>query len=260
MTPFPTLFKGTIWATNLTTVAMTILAGLLVLVFVRLGVRRMDMRSPRGMQNVVEWTAEFVTNMARETMPNERIVQWVLPLAFMMLVFLFIANWLGLIFVLDLKIGHPIPWLGITAEDIAKAHQSGKEFAIELFNSPTANMSMALGLAIMVWVISHAIGLRHPLQWLKHYKNPMAILEEITNPLTHGMRLYGNIFAGEALIGVLAGAPMIFGFIPWSLPLLVVWVFYSAFVSTIQAYVFTILMTLYIGNKAHGDGDHEATA
>ncbi|MBX5436398.1 MAG: F0F1 ATP synthase subunit A [Alicyclobacillaceae bacterium] len=250
MPAFPYLFPNS-FPINLTTIGMMILTGLIVLVMLRLALRKLDMRSPRGMQNLMEWVVDFATGMARDTMPGEKAVQWVLPLAFTMLIYLFVANWLGLICTIAIHLDKPIPWLGITAERLEAAHGE-----VSLFDSPTANMSMTLGLAIMVWVISHARGLRHPRQYFRHFisPSPLAIIEEITNPLTHGMRLYGNIFAGEALLGILLGVPLLFGWIPISLPLLLVWLFYSAFVSTIQAYVFSILMCLYIGNKSFDEG------
>lgn len=240
---------------DLTTIAMILLSGLIVLVILRLAVGKMDMRSPRGAQNFMEWAAEFAATMARDTMPTERAVQFVLPLAFTMLLFLFIANWLGLIMTISVHVGHPIPWLGITRSALEQAHGS-----VVLFDSPTANMSMTLGLAVMVWLISHARGLRHPKQWLKHFysPSPLAVIEEITNPLTHGMRLYGNIFAGEALLSVMVTAPLAFGWVPATLPLILIWLLYSGFVSTIQAYVFSILMCLYIGNKSFDGHSHHA--
>jgi F-type H+-transporting ATPase subunit a len=243
---FPYLLNGTIFRFNVVTIGMIILSGLIVLLILRLALRNMDMRHPKGLQNIMEWGVEFTANMARQTMPAEQLVQWVLPLAFTMLTFLFVANWLGVIMTISLHVGHPVPWLGITKQSLIEG-----KYEVPLFDSPTANMSMTLGMAVMVWIISHAEGLRRPKAWLKHYRNPMFILEEFTNPLTHGLRLYGNIFAGEALIGVLVSAPFLFGWLPWTLPLLLVWLFYCAFVSTIQAYVFTILMTLYIGHKSY---------
>lgn len=252
MPAFPYLFYGTAFQINLTTIAMMLLTGIVVLILLRLAVRNLDMRRPRGVQNFIEWAVDFTANMARDTMPSEKIVQSILPFAFTMLIFLFVANWLGLIATISIHMDKPIPWLGLTQQALTQAHGE-----VPLFDSPTANMSMTLGLAVMVWVFSHATGLRHPKQWIRHYKNPMAIIEEITNPLTHGMRLYGNIFAGEALIGVILGIPLLFGWVPIGLPLLLIWLFYSGFVSTIQAYVFTILMTLYVGNKSHAEeGEH----
>ncbi|MCY0888701.1 MAG: F0F1 ATP synthase subunit A [Alicyclobacillaceae bacterium] len=254
MPAFPTLFPNSIFKINLTTIAMIFLAGLVVVVVLRIGLRRMDMRNPRGLQNILEWAVEFTRTMARDTMPTEGAVNFILPLAFTMLTFLFVSNWLGLISIIALHLHSPSGMWGITAHDLS---QSKGE--VVLFDSPTANMSMTLGLAVMVWILSHARGLRHPKKWLKHFysPSPLAVIEEITNPLTHGMRLYGNIFAGEALLTVMVTAPRLLGWIPWTLPLILVWLLYSLFVSTIQAYVFSILMCLYVGNKSFdGPGHH----
>ncbi|MDQ0189425.1 F0F1 ATP synthase subunit A [Alicyclobacillus cycloheptanicus] len=252
MPAFPYLFANTFFPINLTTIAMMVFAGLVVLIALRIAVRKLDMH-PRGFQNVMEWAVEFTATMAKDTMPNEQVVQWIMPLAFTMLIFLFVSNWLGLIATVAIHLHHPVPALGITAEKLSESKGE-----VMLFDSPTANMSMTLGLAVMVWIIAHARGLRHPKIWLKHFvsPSPLAILEEITNPLTHGMRLYGNIFAGEALIGIFLGIPYLFGWVPTGLPLLLVWLFYSGFVSTIQAYVFSILMCLYIGNKSFEGQTH----
>lgn len=57
------------------------------------------------------------------------------------------------------------------------------------------------------------------------------------------MRLYGNIFAGEVLIGVLLGMGAL------SILPLVVWQGFSVFIGSIQAYVFTILSMVYINQK-----------
>lgn len=247
MPAFPYLFYNTFFPINITTIAMMLLAGLIVVVVMRIAARNLDMRRPGRLQNFFEWAIEFAAGTARDTMPSERIVRSILPLAFTMLIFLFVSNWLGVVATISIKTSTPVPWLGLTAARLAQAHG-----VVPLFDSPTANMSMTLGLAFMVWLLSHAQGLKTPGRYFRHFvRNPMAIIEEITNPLTHGMRLYGNIFAGEALIGVLVGAPLMY--LPLTVPLLLVWLFYSAFVSTIQAYVFTILMTLYVGHKAYSE-------
>lgn len=247
----PFLFDGTWYRVDLVTVFWTIVVGLLIAVVLGFMVRRMDMRSPRGLQNWMEWTVEFVTNMSRDTMPSERGVQFVLPFAFVMLVYLFVANWLGLLFTLDYEPGHTI--LGPN-NPLHPLFAEGVKYS--LLNSPTENMNMTLALAILVWLVSHAYGLRHPLRWLKTYINPMALIDEITNPLTHGMRLFGNILAGEVLIEALLRMPMLWGWVPTGLPLLVIWLLYSTFVSTIQAYIFALLVTLYIGHKDYSVAHH----
>ena len=252
MPAFPYLFVGTIFKTNLITIAMILFSGLILLIILLMGIRKMDMRRPSGLQNFIEWLIDFTTTLARDTTPDSTTVRFVLPLAFVMIFFLFIANWLGLIATVAIHLNQPVAAWGISASDLVSSHGE-----VVLFDSPTANMSMTLGLAVMVWLLSHARGLRHPKQYFKHFvSNPMAIIEEITNPLTHGMRLFGNIFAGEALIGVIISMPMLFGWLPTGIPFLVIWLLYSTFVSTIQAYVFTILMSLYVGQKSYGSHSH----
>lgn len=245
MPQHPFLFPNAWYRVDLVTVSWTIIVGLAVAIVLAFMVRRLNMRSPRGLQNVMEWAIEFTTNMSRDTMPSERGVKFVVPFAFVMLVYLFFSNWIGLLVTIDYVPGHNISWLGMTA---------GAKYS--LLNSPTENMNMTLGLAILVWLVSHAYGLRNPWRWLKTYRNPMAIIDEATNPLTHGMRLFGNILAGEVLIEALLKMPMLFGFIPTGLPLLIIWMLYSAFVSTIQAYIFALLLTLYIGHKDYSVSHH----
>jgi F-type H+-transporting ATPase subunit a len=245
MPKHPFLFDGTWYKVDLVSVGWTLIVGLLVAIVLGILFRKLNMRSPRGLQNWMEWAIEFVTNMSRDTMPSERGVRFVVPFAFVMLIYLFVANWIGLITTIEYEPAHDIAWLGMTSH-----------VKYSLLNSPTENMNMTLGLAILVWLVSHAYGLRHPLRWLKTYINPMAIIDEITNPLTHGMRLFGNILAGEVLIEALLKMPMLFGWVPTGLPLLVIWLLYSCFVSTIQAYIFALLLTLYIGHKDYSVAHH----
>jgi F-type H+-transporting ATPase subunit a len=244
----PKLFDGTWFAVDLVTVFWTLVVGLIIILISAFVVRKLDMRSPKGLQNWFEWAIEFTRNMARDTMPSEAGVRFVLPFAFVTLVYLFFANWMGLLFTVEFEPHHDISLFGQVVMT------AGEKYS--LLNSPTENMNMTLGLAILVWLVSHAYGLRHPLRWLKTYRNPMAIIDEITNPLTHGMRLFGNILAGEVLIEALLRMPMLFGWVPTGLPLLVIWLLYSAFVSTIQAYIFALLLTLYIGHKDFSVAHH----
>jgi len=248
----PYLFPNSLFKVDLVTVAWMFITLLILVVVSALVVRKLDMRSPKGLQNWLEWAIDFTRNMSRDTMPSEAGARFVLPFAFVMLLYLFVSNWLGLIFTIDFAPGHPILWMNNT--QVLLDMKEGVKYS--LLNSPTENMNMTLALAILVWLVSHFYGLRHPLRWLKTYLNPMAIIDEVTNPLTHGMRLFGNILAGEVLIGALLKMPMLFGWIPTGLPLLVIWLLYSAFVSTIQAYIFSLLLTLYIGHKDYSVSHH----
>lgn len=84
---------------------------------------------------------------------------------------------------------------------------------------------------------------------------PIKLVEEFSNFLTLGLRIFGNIYAGELLLKLLAGMAFSHG-IPTmivSLPLEIIWQGFSVFIGAIQAYVFVTLTTVYISRKVTGE-------
>ena len=71
-----------------------------------------------------------------------------------------------------------------------------------------------------------------------------------SSTLTLGLRLYGNIFAGELLLSLLAGLVVssAWGWII-GIPGLIVWQGFSIFVGSIQAYIFIMLSMVYMSHK-----------
>lgn len=251
---FPTIGTG-LWKLNLTSAAMTIIAVLIVLILARLAVRNISIRNPRGMQNILEWLVDFVTGLAKDTIGGERAKNFV-PLAFTLIIFLFIANQMGVVLMVSGHIHQPM--LGVTADQLA----SGKEVSMSFFNSPTANINIAMAMSVAIVLMTHIIGLRNPKSYFKHYVEPnpaftlIHILDEASKFLTLGLRLFGNIFAGEVLISVILTMPMLGGFVPIGSIPLIAWLGYSLFVGTIQAFIFTVLTLVYIGQKLPHDEHH----
>jgi len=83
---------------------------------------------------------------------------------------------------------------------------------------------------------------------------PLKIIEEFANTLTLGLRLYGNIFAGEILLALLVGglATGVGGTIAAIIPTMV-WQAFSIFVGAIQAFIFTMLTMVYMAHKVSHD-------
>jgi len=65
---------------------------------------------------------------------------------------------------------------------------------------------------------------------------PLNIIEELSKPLTMALRLFGNILAGEILLGVLNEL------VPYLLPNL--WIGFSLIVGFLQAFIFTMLTVI----------------
>jgi F-type H+-transporting ATPase subunit a len=83
---------------------------------------------------------------------------------------------------------------------------------------------------------------------------PLKIIEEFANTLTLGLRLFGNIYAGEILLGLLAGLATtgVLGAVGAFVPMLV-WQGFSIFVGAIQAFIFTMLTMVYMAHKVSHD-------
>jgi F-type H+-transporting ATPase subunit a len=113
-------------------------------------------------------------------------------------------------------------------------------------SSPTNDINTTLGLAILVSIYYIGAGIfEKGLGYFKHYFQPtwfmfpFNLLEDFTRPLSLSLRLFGNILTGELIILILISLCPIF------LPMPVM--FFELFVAFIQAYIFCVLATSYIG-------------
>lgn len=228
---------------DLTVIIGSLLAAVLVFLFTILATRRLSM-VPSGMQNVVEMIIDFSRGISRLSLDDKKAEKF-LGLTFTMLLFIFFANQFGVIVMVTQELHHPIPSLGITNLD--NAH------AIAWFKSPTADLNVTIAMAVGVALYSHYLGIRYnPRGYVKHYASfmlPIHLVEEFSKPLTHAMRLWANIFAGEILITILLTKfPIYITGVP-----LLVWMGFSLFVGAIQAYIFTVLTNVYIAQKITND-------
>ncbi|GIM45706.1 ATP synthase subunit a [Collibacillus ludicampi] len=226
---------------DLTVIAMSLLVSIIVALLALAAVKHLDMRHPRGMQNFFEWLTDFIKGLAKDTI-GERAETYV-PLGLTLIIWMFVSNQMGLITNIVTKSETGLPQFGV---------EPGQEIA--WFMSPTANISVAMAMGIAMVLYSHGVGLRKPGQYLKHYVSPawmlpIHLIEELPKFLTLGLRLFGNIFAGEVLIAIILQIPILGGWFPVGAIPMFIWLAYSLFVGTIQAFVFTVLTLVYIGQK-----------
>ncbi len=222
----PIAFDGTV-------TTMAVLTILIVFGLIFWASRNMQLK-PTGKQNVLEWVIDFVNGIGKDNLGAHEAPRFTL-MSFTLFSFLLIANTLGLITILDTPSG------------------------ISLWKSPTANPAIDLTLALLVMVLANTLGVQK--FGFKKYLRvafwkapkamlPMNILEEFTNTLSLGLRLYGNIFAGEVMLGLIASmikSTMFMLPVAWILG--VAWIGFSIFISSLQAYVFVLLTNLYISHK-----------
>lgn len=195
--------------------------------------RNLQMK-PTGKQNILEWIVDFTNGIVKSAIPDAQGNNYGL-FAFVLFVFIFVANQLGLI--IQFVIGD-----------------------VTYVKSPTASPMTTLTLAFMVLVITHLAGVIR-FGFKGYFKNsflspypalfPIKLMEQFTNFITLALRLYGNIYAGEVLLKLifqLAQSHGLLTFIP-AIPLELIWQGFSVFIGSIQAYVFVTLTMVYISQK-----------
>lgn len=220
---------------NLSNILMLLVSAIIVLIIAVVSTRRLEMK-PTGMQNFIEWVMDFVKGIINSNMDWKTGGNFHL-LGMTLIMFVFVSNMLGLPFAI--VIGDELWW-----------------------KSPTADPIVTMTLAVMVVGLSHYYGVK--LKGMKEYGRdffrpvgfmfPFKIIEEFANTLSLGLRLYGNLYAGEVLIGLLAtlGSSTWLGFIGSIIPLMA-WQGFSIFVGAIQAFIFTLLTMVYISHKVSTD-------
>jgi F-type H+-transporting ATPase subunit a len=192
----------------------------ILLVITAFMVRRSLQLVPSGLQNFMESVVEGILNLCEENIGHH----WARPL---------------------------FPLIGTIALFIAVCNFMG---LIPGFASPTSNINNNAAMAITVFFATHYYGIRvHGFGYLKHFLGPirsvfalplmilMFIIEfigHLVRPLTLSVRLFGNMVAKHIILGVLAGLA------PWFIPTLILAL--GTLVSVIQAFVFTLLATLYL--------------
>jgi F-type H+-transporting ATPase subunit a len=133
------------------------------------------------------------------------------------------------------------------------------------FISPTSNLNITVSCAFCVFCYYNYQGIRKhgflkyikhfagPVWWLAWLMLPIEIVSHFARPFSLSMRLFGNIFAEELIIGSLN--MYVFPFLA-SLPVM----FLGLFASTIQAFIFILLTMVYISGaveEGHDEGHHE---
>ncbi|MCP3027580.1 F0F1 ATP synthase subunit A [Halobacillus sp. A5] len=220
---------------NLSNLLMMFVASLIVFILGVAATRNMQ-RAPKGFQNFMEWLIDFIKGIIGSNM-DWRTGRLFLPLGLTLFAYIFVSNMLGV--VTNGVVGHDLWW-----------------------KSPTADPGITLTLAVMVVVLTHYYGVK--LRGGKEYRKgfvrplpfllPFKILEEFSNTLTLGLRLYGNIYAGEILITLLVGiaSSSVLGFLGATIPM-VAWMGFSTFIGFIQAFIFVMLTMVYMSHKVSED-------
>jgi F-type H+-transporting ATPase subunit a len=249
---------------NLDSLVYSVLLGVIGCFLLWRAARRATSGVPGRFQAAVEILAELVENQAKGVIHNAQSRKLVSPLALTVFVWIFLMNFMDMLPV-DLI---PQIW-----------HSAGPALGFKDYQRvvPTADLSTTLGLSTSVLMIvlfysvkiKGAGGWAHELvaapfgdKWFLYPVNfLMQMIEFVAKTVSHGMRLFGNMFAGELvfmLIALMGGVwawqfnPMTGGF--WlgvgHVVAGTVWTLFHILVITLQAFIFMMLTLIYVG-QAH---------
>ena len=223
------------WTFNIDTLAISWILGLVFLVSFRWAAVRMTTGVPGCLQNVVEVMYEFVHRQVSETYHGNS--KMVAPLALTIFVWVFLMNLMDLIPV-DL-----LPALGAMA---------GLD---HLKVVPTADPNLTMGISISVFflIIGFSIKSKGLGGYIKEllccpfgpvlfpFNLMLNLIETMAKPVSLGLRLFGNLYAGELIFILIA-------LLPWytQFPLGWVWAVFHILVIVLQAFIFMMLTIVYL--------------
>ena len=241
---------------NIDSAFFTIVIGVFGCWLLWLAARKATSGVPGRFQAAVEILVEMVDSQAKGIVHNAQSRKLVAPLALTVFVWIFLLNAMDLLPV-DL-----LPWFG--------EHVLGLPY---LRVVPTADLSVTMGLSLGVLIvcliynvkIKGAGGWSHELiaapfgdRWFLWPINLlMQIIEFIAKTVSHGMRLFGNMYAGELIFMLIALMGGAFALSATGILLTLghivagsVWAIFHILIITLQAFVFMMLTLVYIG-QAH---------
>jgi F-type H+-transporting ATPase subunit a len=221
--------------------------GIIFCWFFRRVAKKAETGAPSGAVNLVEMIVEFVDGTVRDTFHGHN--KLIAPLALTIFVWVFLMNLMDLIPV-DL-IPHTLMLLGVEYQKIVPS------------TDPNITMGMALGVFILMLYYSikvKGMGFVKELT-LNPFNHPvfipvnlfMEVVGLLAKPFSLGLRLFGNMYAGE-MIFILIAALFSAGLV-WAAPaglLQVGWAIFHILVITLQAFIFMVLTIVYL-SMAHED-------
>ena len=244
------------WSINVDSMAWSVGLGVIfLLLFIKAG-RSATSGQPGPLQNFVEMIIEGIEDQVVSAFDHKN--ELVAPLALTIFVWVFLMNLMDLV---------PVDWIP------ELAFLMGVPF-MKIVPSTDPNITMAMALSVFALVIYYSVKCKglggflselsfHPFPVSK-YTAPLIIpinflLELVTliaKPVSLGLRLFGNMYAGEMifiLIAVMFSAnlalALLGGALQWA------WAVFHVLIITLQAFLFAVLSVVYL-SQAHEAGEH----
>ncbi|SMN13299.1 ATP synthase F0 sector subunit a [Bathymodiolus heckerae thiotrophic gill symbiont] len=244
-------------AFHLDTLGVSFLLGAAFLfLFYRVG-KKMTVDTPSGIQNFIESIFDFINENVRGSFNGKNPL--VAPLALTVFVWIVLMNTMDLV---------PVDWLPFVAQQVGVLFGADPHhvfFKVVPTTDPNATFGLAIGVFLLMLYYSIKIKgfggftaelTLHPFSsknlFLKVLLIPANFFLEfvslIAKPVSHSLRLFGNMYAGEMIFILIALLPF---WIQWTLSL--PWAIFHILIVLLQAFIFMTLVIVYM-DMAHDEG------
>jgi F-type H+-transporting ATPase subunit a len=248
---------GGFWTVHYDTVITSLILGVVAFGFLWLITRKATAGVPSKTQAFVELSVQFVNDQVKSLFHQDARV--VAPIALTVFVWVLFMNAMDFLPVdimawIYLHVFHQAEWRGVPTADV--------------------NTTFALALSVFGLMIFYSIKNKGLFGWIKElistpfgikplWASPLLVpfnllfnlIEYVSKPLSHSLRLYGNMYAGEIiflLLGLFAASAASYGWFGAGLALFfsaflnLLWSIFHILIVVLQAYIFMMLTVVYI--------------
>ncbi|QOQ70614.1 F0F1 ATP synthase subunit A [Photobacterium damselae] len=232
---FLTVGKG-FWSINLDSMLMVWVLGLLFIGLFRYAVTRGTSGVPGRLQCFVEVTFEFVNNLVKEIFKTDD--KLIGPLSLTIFVWIFLMNTIDLL---------PVDFIPHFMGLLGFGH-------FRDLPSADVNVPMSMAIGVFILIIGYTFKNKGFVGFIKElttqpFENPLLypvnfVLELVTlisKPISLGLRLFGNMYAGEMIFILIALMPW---WMQWALS--VPWALFHILIVFLQAFIFMVLTIVYL--------------
>ena len=257
------------WAFHVDSLFWSIFLGGLFILFFKIAMpKKIDAASaPTGAQNFIEMSIEFVEDNVQSLFGSVKNTL-IAPLALTVFVWILLMNLMDLV---------PVDFLPVLAGHIAYAVagegvewiKNPESFYFKVVPTTDPNITLGMAFAVFVLTIYYSITVKglqafiaeltlHPFgKWLIPVNFVLEMVNFIAKPISLGLRLFGNLYAGE-MIFILIALMLFFSSIPIGIlgfGLHLVWALFHILIVALQAFIFMALTIAYLA-MAHETEEH----
>jgi len=245
---------------NLDTLFWSVSLGLLTILVLWLAARRATSGVPGRFQGFVELIVEMVEEQSKSIVHGNRA--FIAPLALTVFVWIVFMNAMDFLPVdlIPMLWGHGLMAAGVVSDP--------HDAYMRVVATADLNGAMGMSLGVLLLMLYYNIKIKgiggfvhelfcapfgaHPALWLANLG--LNIIEFVAKTVSLGMRLFGNMYAGELvfmLIALLGASATAFGFVGHVIAG-TIWAIFHILIVVLQAFIFMMLTLVYIGQAHEG--------